>query len=59
MAGPLPRWFDLDRRVVRHGLALGLFVAALCLRLLGIGTQPLWFDEGMTTHIVHAEDGLA
>ncbi|MBM4062943.1 MAG: hypothetical protein FJ265_17885, partial [Planctomycetes bacterium] len=59
MAGPPPRWLDLDRRLVRHGLALLFAFAALFLRLSCIDTQPLWFDEGMTLHIVHAPDGLA
>ncbi len=58
MPTAIPRRLDLDRAAVRHGLALVVALAALLLRLWRIDRQPLWFDEAMTTHIVHAPDGL-
>lgn len=42
----------------RHGLAVAFALAALLLRSLQLGTQPLWFDEALTAHIAHAPDGL-
>jgi len=39
-------------------IAIGLAALALLLRLWGIERQPLWLDEAMTAHIVHAPNGL-
>jgi 4-amino-4-deoxy-L-arabinose transferase-like glycosyltransferase len=48
----------LDRPLPRHAVALLLALAAFALRMSGIGTQPMWFDEAMTVHIVHAPEGF-
>ncbi len=58
MPGGTTSRLDLDRAAVRHATALAIAVAALLLRLWRVGVQPLWFDEAMTVHIVHAADGL-
>ncbi|MBL8750299.1 MAG: glycosyltransferase family 39 protein [Planctomycetes bacterium] len=53
-----PRAFDLDRRALRHACAIAFGVLALAVRFVGIGSQPLWFDEAMTLHIAHQPGGL-
>ncbi len=54
----LPTAFDLDRRVVRRSFAIAFALLAFVVRLVGIGSQPLWFDEAMTLHIAHQPGGL-
>lgn len=50
--------FDRAGAVSMAFVPLALAVVALLLRLFAIDRQPLWFDEAMTLHIVHAPNGL-
>lgn len=49
-------WLDDPR--VAHGVALALGLLACMVRMFRIGAQPLWFDEAMTEHIVHARHSV-